>query len=286
MMSRMSHRPPRRRAAFSLVELLVVIGIIALLIAILMPALSKARRQGNSAVCKSNLRQVYLALSQYAIENRGWLFPVGPDALNPVPPPGRMEPTTYGTNVPPHERWPARVNGFLPKVTPWGVYPYNGTNYQGEDYRLYAANEPEQMAIFDPKPYTPRVMLCPEDYEPAEAHSYVLNKHLADEKIRQGNRRFGKLTSSSEVILAGEKRTIVRDYYMEQTPRAADGQPVRNGEFERVVEKYRHGVTLGSNYLYLDSHVESAMPERVQDNLDPWDVSDPVTPEPTPAPVP
>lgn len=55
--------------AFTLVELLVVIGIIALLIAILLPSLSRAREAGRNAVCLSNLRQVHSALVLYAMDN-------------------------------------------------------------------------------------------------------------------------------------------------------------------------------------------------------------------------
>jgi prepilin-type processing-associated H-X9-DG protein len=65
---------PHRKArpgAFTLVELLVVIGIIALLISILMPALSRARQQAQTVSCLSNLRQVMLGLNMYAQENRG-----------------------------------------------------------------------------------------------------------------------------------------------------------------------------------------------------------------------
>jgi prepilin-type N-terminal cleavage/methylation domain-containing protein/prepilin-type processing-associated H-X9-DG protein len=54
------------KKAFTLIELLVVIAIIALLMSILMPALSVARKQGRQAVCQSNLRQIGLAAAMYA----------------------------------------------------------------------------------------------------------------------------------------------------------------------------------------------------------------------------
>lgn len=66
---------PSRSAGFTLVELLVVIGIMALLISILLPALTRAREQANLVACSSNMRQLGLALRFYATAHKDYLPP-------------------------------------------------------------------------------------------------------------------------------------------------------------------------------------------------------------------
>ncbi len=64
-----------KRRAFTLIELLVVIAIIALLMAILMPALSYVRKQARSSACQSNLRQLCLAMNLYALDHDDLTMP-------------------------------------------------------------------------------------------------------------------------------------------------------------------------------------------------------------------
>lgn len=104
-----------RKKGFTLVELLVVISIIALLMSVLMPALSRAREQARAMKCASSLKQMGLGWQMYADENDGY-FPVGLtwDAADPYA----------------HMAWWQKGNGiadYMPSETAFDLkYEYEG----------------------------------------------------------------------------------------------------------------------------------------------------------------
>jgi prepilin-type N-terminal cleavage/methylation domain-containing protein len=243
-----------RPRAFSLVELVVVIGIIALLMAMLLPAVKNARLQANSVVCKVNLRSIGQLLIIYANNNKGVLYPVG-SVVGPFEP--WAKPGTY------------RTLGNMSHYADGSIIPRDGR------WPVY---------VFDPPIWNPKVMVCPQDQEvwsdpTGEQHSYLLNHYIEespDRMVRWGTGGSINGYSGTEpirrpyekVVLMGEKVTSHGDYYMER------------GDFDNgLVEKYRHGIKLGSNYLYMDMHVDTVPPQwAAEDSADPW--------EPVPAPVP
>jgi prepilin-type N-terminal cleavage/methylation domain-containing protein/prepilin-type processing-associated H-X9-DG protein len=143
------------RSGFTLIELLVVIGIIAILIALLLPSLSRAREQARRVQCLSNLRQLAMAAQHYAAANSG-MFP----ASHYVAQNGSVTSTCdwdwiYITGQPPVPGllWLGERQAPVQQCPSWEGKQYSnpGARFSGYNYNAsYVGGEPQ--ASFPGKP--------------------------------------------------------------------------------------------------------------------------------------
>lgn len=121
-----------KRRAFTLVELLVVIGVIAILLAILLPAITRAKAQARQLKCLNNIRQIGLASLMYTAEFKGWYLPS-------------------------HWGW-SQATGGWPPTTPPAIPPSGPRKYWFQVFTL-------MQLLNAPNPNTahyPFAMICPE----------------------------------------------------------------------------------------------------------------------------
>jgi prepilin-type N-terminal cleavage/methylation domain-containing protein/prepilin-type processing-associated H-X9-DG protein len=213
----------RTRRAFTLVELLVVIGIIALLISILMPALATARAQAVRLKCASNLRTLGQVMQQYANDHKG------------------MIPRDYSWGEPDHPFWAELLARYMKKPMPKPAIPSS------------AAGD----AVM--APYLAKIdwLQCPAFPNDLQGVDFVINGW---DKYNPGSTgammRVTKISHNSEIIMIteGHKDMSVTEldkhdvWALDQLPSGPVGS-------RRICDDQRHRGLINS--LYVDGHVSA-----------------------------
>ena len=219
----------KRASKFTLIELLVVIAIIAILAAILMPALSSARERGRLSTCMNNVKQIGLAYSNYAHDHNEYFIPADPMF---------------------------DLSGVTPWVQMLVKKKYVGPkNFNGNVSTTYKVGTNSPAGIFV-CPSAPTLMI--DGYQTSSAPSHagattmyglnlILSRYSNSGKKQTDPVKFNQLKCHSKVMLLGEKEFGVPgsrgNVYMSINDASVlDGMSRHDGK---------------SNFLFADLHAET-----------------------------
>ncbi|MEJ0091314.1 MAG: prepilin-type N-terminal cleavage/methylation domain-containing protein [Limisphaerales bacterium] len=200
--------------AFTLIELLVVIAIIAILAAMLLPALARAKESGKRIACLNNLRQLSLAAQLYVGDSQGYYPPRS---------------TT--------DRWPDKFYDAYGKNVKMLLCPSETTNSpatfsDGSNSNNVADSAPRSYLINGWNDYFAET-LSADDFANFMGGNYP------------NGLKENAILHSSETVVLGEKDSSQPDYYMDLLEGAGN-------DFAGILEQERHDGKSGANYAFVD----------------------------------
>jgi prepilin-type processing-associated H-X9-DG protein/prepilin-type N-terminal cleavage/methylation domain-containing protein len=223
--------------AFTLVELLVVVGIIAIMIAFLMPALNKARKSAQQVKCASNLKGIYLGVAMYANAYNGKY----PHQTASFP----MASGSYGSG------WPQRLihGGYMGPC----LMPNEATAGSGDWDRAF---KPKMLTVFScPVP------LANKTVDERTGH-YAINTEVYEASDPDYYLRATQVKVPARYILLGENRDV---------PGAGNTGLDRPDIAQPTRHRRRHND--GGNFAYADGHVEWHHHKEFVKQMNTWGVT-------------